>query len=331
MTDKPDSNQGGQPQHQSVLLESAVEYLIGDAGGRYIDGTFGRGGHSRLILGRLSDSGRLLGIDKDPEAVRVGEVLAKEDERFQISHSSFADLAAVADHQGWPEVDGILLDLGVSSPQLDDAARGFSFMRDGPLDMRMNPLQAPSAAEWLNTADERDIADVIWRYGEERFSRHIARSVVAQRQDAPLETTRQLAELVSAAVRRKEKHKHPATRTFQAIRIFINRELDDLEAGLEAAVERLAPGGRLVVISFHSLEDRIVKRFMRDLARGPQLPRGLPVKAVETESPFRLIGKAMKAEVGEVSDNVRARSAVMRVMERRVGHSDSSHRKGDNG
>ena len=212
----------------------------------------------------------------------------------------------------------MLLDLGVSSPQLDDANRGFSFMRDGPLDMRMNPHQSPSAAQWLNSADEADIADVIWRYGEERFSRRIARSVVQQRQETPITTTGQLAELVAAAVPKKEKHKHPATRAFQAIRIFINRELEDLEAGLEGAVARLAPGGRLVVISFHSLEDRIVKRFMRDLVRGPQLPRGLPVTASETETPFRLVSKALKATSDEVSDNVRARSAVMRVLERRA-------------
>jgi 16S rRNA (cytosine1402-N4)-methyltransferase len=213
-------------------------------------------------------------------------------------------------------VNGVLLDLGVSSPQLDDASRGFSFMRDGPLDMRMNTEQSPSAAEWLATADESDIANVIFRYGEEKFSRRIARLLVARRQEAPVETTRQLAELVSEAVPKKEKHKHPATRTFQAIRIFINRELEDLEVGLQSAVDHLAPGGRLVVISFHSLEDRLVKRFMRDLARGPQLPKGVPVTAEQEASDFRLVGKASKAGAEEVSDNVRARSAVMRVLER---------------
>ena len=189
-------------------------------------------------------------------------------------------------------------------------------MRDGPLDMRMNPLQSPSAAEWLAYAEERDIADVIFRYGEERFSRRIARLIVERRKEAPIETTLQLAALVSEAVPKKEKHKHPATRTFQAVRIFINRELEDLEAGLQASVDRLAPGGRLVVISFHSLEDRLVKRFMRDLARGPRLPKGIPVTAEQEASDFRLIGKASKAGVGEVSENVRARSAVMRVLER---------------
>lgn len=308
---------GSDHQHRSVLLDTAVDYLVTSPSGCYVDGTFGRGGHSRLILSRLDDAGRLLGIDKDPEAVAAGRALVNEDTRFEMAHGSFAALDRQLADQGWSQVDGVLLDLGVSSPQLDDASRGFSFMRQGPLDMRMDPGQPPSAAEWLNTADEKDIADVIWRYGEERFSRRIARSVVARRQEAPLETTRDLAELVASAVPKKDKHKHPATRTFQAIRIFINRELEDLEAGLNAAVEKLAPGGRLVVISFHSLEDRLVKRFMRDLARGPQLPRGLPVTAEQTETAFRLVSKALKAESGEVSENVRARSAVMRVLEKR--------------
>lgn len=317
---------GGDHTHRSVLLDSAVDYLVGSPSGRYIDATFGRGGHSRLILSRLDASGRLLGIDKDPEAVQVGQALAAEDDRFDIAHASFAELDQEMAKLEWPHVDGVLMDLGVSSPQLDDASRGFSFLRDGPLDMRMNPAQPPSAAEWLNSADEKDIADVIWRYGEERFSRRIARSVVARRQEAPLQTTRELAELVAAAVPKKDKHKHPATRTFQGIRIFINRELEDLEAGLEAAVNRLAPGGRLVVISFHSLEDRLVKRFMRDLARGPQLPRGLPVTAEQTETAFRLVSKALKAESGEISENVRARSAVMRVLEKRPENTDKGER-----
>lgn len=302
--------------HRSVLLGSAVDYLVGDPAGKYVDGTFGRGGHSRLILGRLGDSGRLLGIDKDPEAIRTAQEMAADDSRFDYFHGSFAELDAAVSGAGWESVNGVLMDLGVSSPQLDDASRGFSFMREGPLDMRMNPLQSPSAAEWLATADERDIADVIFRYGEERFSRRIARRVVERRQEAPIETTLQLAALVSEAVPKKEKHKHPATRTFQAIRIFINRELEDLELGLKAAVDQLAPGGRLVVISFHSLEDRLVKRFMRDLARGPRLPKGIPVTADQEAADFRLIGKPGKASAGEVSENVRARSAVMRVLER---------------
>ncbi len=316
MTGGTDRKDGAGLAHRSVLLDSAVDYLVNDPDGVYIDGTFGRGGHSRLILERLGPAGQLLGFDKDPEAIRVATELAERDRRFSWVHDSFAELAEVADQKGWRAVNGVLLDLGVSSPQLDDAARGFSFMRDGPLDMRMNPQQAPSAAQWLAEADERDIADVIWRYGEERFSRRIARLVVERRQEAPIETTRQLAELVSDAVPRKEKNKHPATRTFQAIRIFINRELEDLERGLQAAAERLAPGGRLVVISFHSLEDRLVKRFMRDLARGPKLPKGIPVTADQERSAYRLVGKAEKASDEEVSDNIRARSAVMRVLER---------------
>lgn len=314
------ATEGGQSLHRSVLLDQAVELLVADPSGRYIDGTFGRGGHSRLILGNLTEEGRLLGVDKDPEAIRFGETLAAEDGRFVVYHGSFADMAAAAAAESWSEgsVNGVLLDLGVSSPQLDNPDRGFSFMNDGPLDMRMDTTRAPSAAEWLNSADEKEIADVIWRFGEERFSRRIARSVVMHRQDEPLETTRQFAELVSRAVPKKDKHKHPATRTFQAIRIFINRELEDLEIGLRAAIRLLAPGGRLVVISFHSLEDRIVKRYMRDLAKGPQLPRGLPVTASEVETPYRLVTKALKANEQEIRDNVRARSAVMRVLERRT-------------
>jgi len=302
--------------HRSVLLDSAVDFLVNDPDGLYVDGTFGRGGHSRLVLGKLSEGGRLLGIDKDPEAIRVAHELGAVDKRFSSYHGSFADLDQAIAGEGWESVNGVLLDLGVSSPQLDDAARGFSFMREGPLDMRMNPEQAPSAAQWLAEAEEKEIADVIFRYGEERFSRRIARRIVEQRQESPVSTTSELAELVSKAVPKKEKHKHPATRTFQAIRIFINRELEDLELGLDAAIKRLAPGGRLVVISFHSLEDRLVKRFMRDLARGPRLPRGVPVTAAQEASEFRLVGKASKANTEEVSDNVRARSAVMRVLER---------------
>ncbi|MBW4935625.1 16S rRNA (cytosine(1402)-N(4))-methyltransferase RsmH [Marinobacter sp. F4206] len=316
MTSDRKQGHGAALPHRSVLLDSAVDFLVNDPDGYYVDATFGRGGHSRLILDRLAEHGHLLGIDKDPEAIGVAEQLAVKDSRFSWFHGSFAELELALARREQDEVNGVLMDLGVSSPQLDDASRGFSFMRDGPLDMRMNPQQSPSAAEWLAEADEKDIANVIWRYGEERFSRRIARLVVARRQEEAIETTRQLAELVSEAVPKKEKHKHPATRTFQAIRIFINRELEDLEIGLQAAVDRLGPGGRLVVISFHSLEDRVVKRFMRDLARGPQLPKGIPVTADQEASAFRLIGKAAKAGADEVSDNVRARSAVMRVLER---------------
>lgn len=317
MTARRTKGADGQKLHQSVLLDTAVDLLVHLPDGNYVDCTFGRGGHSRLILNRLGENGRLIGIDKDPEAIAFANELAEEDRRFSVFHGSFAQLSEAMSGCGWSQVDGVLMDLGVSSPQLDDAERGFSFMRQGPLDMRMNPTQGMSAADWLASAEEQEIADVIWRYGEERFSRRIARAVVLRREEGAIATTRDLAELVSSAVPKKEKHKHPATRTFQAIRIFINRELEDLETGLAAAVDRLAPGGRLVVISFHSLEDRMVKRFMRDLARGPQLPKGLPVTASEAESDYRLVGKALKADVAEVSDNVRARSAVMRVLERR--------------
>ena len=302
--------------HRSVLLDEAVDYLVNDPAGCYVDATFGRGGHSRLILGQLGESGQLLGIDKDPESIRVAGKLAADDARFSWFHGSFAQLDEALGSKEWAQVNGVLMDLGVSSPQLDDASRGFSFMRNGPLDMRMNPEQEPSASQWLATADENDIADVFWRYGEERLSRRIARLVLARRQEEAIETTRQLAELVAEAVPKKEKHKHPATRTFQAIRIFINRELEDLETGLKSAVDRLAPGGRLVVISFHSLEDRLVKRFMRDLAKGPKIPRGVPVTADQEQSGFRLVGKASKANEQEIEENVRARSAVMRVLER---------------
>lgn len=316
MTGTNENVDGEKLAHRSVLLDSAVDCLVNNGDGNYVDATFGRGGHSRLILDRLGSGGRLLGIDKDPEAIRVAELLAAADPRFSWFHGSFAELDGALAENGWSGVNGVLMDLGVSSPQLDDASRGFSFMRNGPLDMRMNPEQSPSASEWLAEADEQDIANVIWQYGEERFSRRIARLIVERRKDEAIETTRQLAELVNDAVPRKEKNKHPATRTFQAIRIFINRELEDLETGLQSAVDQLLPGGRLVVISFHSLEDRLVKRFMRTLARGPQLPKGIPVTAEQEASGFRLIGKAIKAGSAEVNDNVRARSAVMRVLEK---------------
>ncbi|WP_097460960.1 16S rRNA (cytosine(1402)-N(4))-methyltransferase RsmH [Mangrovitalea sediminis] len=304
--------------HRTVLLQEAAEALVTDVQGHYVDGTFGRGGHSREILSRLGASGRLLGVDKDPAAIAEGVRLSAEDARFVIRQGSFAQLAEFVAERGWDWVNGVLLDLGVSSPQLDDASRGFSFMRDGPLDMRMNPGEGESATDWLARAEESEIANVLWRLGEERFSRRIARAVVEQRQIQPVTTTGELARLIEGAVPRREKGKHPATRSFQAIRIHLNRELEDLETGLLAATNLLATGGRLVVISFHSLEDRIVKRFMRDLARGPQLPRGLPVTGRMAEPAFRLIGKAARASEGEVDENVRARSAIMRVLEKVV-------------
>lgn len=303
--------------HDAVLLEQAVSQLAVQPAGRYVDGTFGRGGHSRAILTQLSDQGALMAIDKDPQAMAVGQQLAAEDQRFTIRRGSFADLPVHLEAHQWPAVDGLLLDLGVSSPQLDDATRGFSFMRQGPLDMRMDPETGESAAQWLASAEEKTIADVIYQYGEERFSRRIARAIVTRREEeTPVATTNELANLVAAAVPKREKGKHPATRTFQAIRIHINRELADLEAVLAAALPALAVNGRLVVISFHSLEDRLVKRFMRDASQGIPAPKGVPVTASEEQTPFRVVGKPVKAGSEEVGRNVRARSAVMRTLER---------------
>ncbi|TVP56042.1 MAG: 16S rRNA (cytosine(1402)-N(4))-methyltransferase RsmH [Halomonadaceae bacterium] len=303
--------------HDAVLLEEAVAQLAIQPAGRYVDGTFGRGGHSRAILSQLGESGALMAVDKDPEAMAVAEQLVVEDPRFSIRRGSFAALPEHLSAQQWDRVDGLLLDLGVSSPQLDDAARGFSFMRQGPLDMRMDPDSGESAAQWLATAEEKTIADVIFQYGEERFSRRIARAIVTQREEElPVATTNELANLVAAAVPKREKGKHPATRTFQAIRIHINRELADLEAVLAAALPALAVNGRLVVISFHSLEDRLVKRFMRDASQGIPAPKGVPVTASEEQTPFRVVGKPVKASREEIARNVRARSAVMRTLER---------------
>ena len=266
--------------HCTVLLEGSVDALQVEPDGVYVDTTFGRGGHSALIMERLGKNGRLLAIDKDPQAVAAARARFEDDERFQIHHGSFAELGEFVESCGLTgQVSGVLMDLGVSSPQLDDASRGFSFMRDGPLDMRMDSTQGLSAAEWLAEAKESEIAKVLKEYGEERFSKRIARAIVSARGETEITTTAQLASLVSAAVPVKEKDKHPATRSFQAIRIFINGELDDLRACLDQVVGVLQCGGRLAVISFHSLEDRIVKRFMRDLARGDDFPVGLPVTA----------------------------------------------------
>jgi len=302
--------------HRTVLLQEAVDALNVRPDGTYIDGTFGRGGHSALILERLGRSGRLIGFDKDEVAVAAARERFGADERFRMVHGSFTQIAAVVGEMGLTRrVDGLLLDLGVSSPQLDEAQRGFSFMQDGPLDMRMDRSRGQSAADWLSVAEEDEMAAVIKEYGEERFARRIARAIVRERAQSPLQTTAQLAALIERAAPVKEKHKHPATRTFQAIRIFINRELDDLQDCLRDSLKVLAGGARLVVISFHSLEDRIVKRFMRDQARGPQLPKRLPVAHVQTQGALRLIGKAIKPGEAEVADNPRARSAVMRVAE----------------
>jgi len=305
--------------HITVLLEEAVEALAVRADGCYLDGTFGRGGHSRLILQNLGPEGRLLGFDKDPQAIATGQTLAAEDGRFVIVQRSFAELGAEAQERGLAgKVSGILLDLGVSSPQLDDPERGFSFMNDGPLDMRMDPSRGVSAAEFVNTAPAEEIARVFKEYGEERFSRRMAGAVVARRETQPFERTGDLAEVLKVANPAWEKGKNPATRAFQGLRIHVNNELGDLEAGLEAALEALEVGGRLVVISFHSLEDRIVKLFMRKLVKGEadNLPRNLPIRHQAFEPRIKLIGKAQFASDDETRSNPRSRSAVMRVAEK---------------
>jgi len=302
--------------HVPVMLEQAVRALNVRADGVYIDGTFGRGGHSGRILDELGTEGRLLAFDKDEEAVQVARQRFGSDRRFSIVHGSFTELAAaVAERDLTRRVDGLLLDLGVSSPQLDDPGRGFSFLNDGPLDMRMNRTRGRSAAEWLCDAAEDDISTVLREYGEERFARRIARAIVARRRETPITGTRDLADLVAQACPVKEKHKHPATRTFQAIRIFVNRELEELRVCLRDSLQVLARGARLVVISFHSLEDRIVKRFMRDTAQGPKWPKGLPVRHTETQGRLRVLGKSRRASAAELADNPRARSAVLRVAE----------------
>ncbi len=305
-------------EHRPVMLDAALEGLNIRGDGYYIDATFGRGGHAAAILDRLGPEGRLLAIDKDPEAVRVARRRFAGERRFFVEQASFVKLETLAKQNGWcGEVDGVLLDLGVSSPQLDDAGRGFSFRHDGPLDMRMDPGRGESAAEWLERATEREIAEVLWKYGEERFSRRIARRIVAVRsQEGPITTTGRLARLIAESVPRREPGKDPATRSFQAIRIHINRELEELRELLPQTLRVLAPGGRLVVISFHSLEDRIVKRFMRDQARGDDFPPDLPVSREQLKPTMRLIGAARRADADELAENPRARSAVLRVAER---------------
>lgn len=308
----------GRPAHVTVLAAEAVDALQVRADGCYVDGTFGRGGHSRLILERLAPAGRLVALDKDPDAVAEGRKWA--DPRFRMVHSGFVRLEQVLAEEGVGELDGVLLDLGVSSVQLEDAARGFSFRHDGPLDMRMDPATGRSAAEWLAGASERELEEVIRTYGEERFAKQIARALVAARARGPVATTRQFAEIVAAAVRTREPGQDPATRSFQALRIFTNSELEELSLVLPAAAARLRPGGRLVVISFHSLEDRIVKRFMRDASQPPRLPRKLPLRAAELPPPLlRIVGRAVRPGPEEVARNPRARSAVMRIAERSGG------------
>ena len=310
-------------EHSTVLLHETVEGLALKENGIYIDGTFGRGGHSRLILSKLSANGRLIAIDRDPKAVVEAQKI--QDSRFHIEHSAFSDILPICEKLNLVgKIDGILLDLGVSSPQLDDAARGFSFMKDGPLDMRMDNSQGLSAAEWLQRVSEQDLAWVLKTFGEERFAKKIAKAIVDYNKSAVqnggecLTRTLQLAELIAQTVPFKDKHKHPATRSFQAIRIFINAELDELEKVLASALAVLAPGGRLSIISFHSLEDRMVKHFMRKQSQGEAIPKGLPLREdqIQRNQRLKVIGKAIMPSEDEIAQNPRARSAVLRIAER---------------
>jgi len=302
-------------QHHPVLLEEAVSSLKVREDGIYLDATFGRGGHSRAIMAGLTEQGRLFTLDKDPQAIAAGMEEWSEDPRFSIVQGSFAEMDRMVQEWGIERnLDGILLDLGVSSPQLDDPERGFSFRKGGPLDMRMDPTKGVSAAEWLRDAPEREMSRVFWEFGEERHARRIARSIVKVRQRQCLETTTQLAELIENTIGKREK-KHPATRCFQAIRIFVNNELGDLVAGLDAAIRQLRPGGRLVVISFHSLEDRLVKRRFREAVRPGKVRRNIPEHPDWIPS-LKLIGKAIRPSEHEISANPRARSAIMRVAEK---------------
>lgn len=304
--------------HITVLLHEAVDALEIKPDGIYVDGTFGYGGHSRLILERLGKDGRLIAFDRDLSAVTKGRVI--KDAGFHIVHSRFSRIQEELQKLGVSRVDGVLLDLGVSSPQLEDASRGFSFRLNGPLDMRMDASQGQTATEWIASVSEAQLGEVIKNYGEERFAKRIARAVVATRSRQPIVTTLQLAEIVATAVRSRKQNQNPATRTFQAIRIYLNQELEELSLSLPQCVELLNPGGRLVIISFHSLEDRIVKRFMRAAANPDPLPRRLPIRNKEMQnfSPqkLRLVGKAVRPRENEVVVNPRARSAVMRVAER---------------
>ncbi|MCD6061395.1 MAG: rRNA ((1402)-N(4))-methyltransferase [Moraxellaceae bacterium] len=303
--------------HQTVLLDEAVVSILGAKDGVYVDATFGRGGHTRYLLARLSPEARVLGFDKDPEAIAAGEQLAREDSRFAIIHASFAEILSVLKARGLAgTIDGVLADLGVSSPQLDDAGRGFSFLKDGPLDMRMDTTRGPSAAEWLAAVAEGELARVLFEYGEERYSRRIARALVKARAEKAITRTKELADIVAAAHPAWEKHKHPATRAFQAIRIAINSELGDIETFLRDALAVLKPGGRLAVISFHSLEDRLVKQFFQKEAKGDDFPAGLPVTVDMLKPRLKIVGKAIEPSAAEVDANPRARSARLRVAEK---------------
>ncbi len=309
--------------HFTVLLKEAVDGLAIIPDGIYIDGTFGRGGHSRFILSKLGQNGRLIGIDRDPRA--IAEAQRIQDPRFQIEHNTFSSIYQICEKENLiGKINGILLDLGVSSPQLDEAERGFSFMKDGPLDMRMDTTQGQSASEWLQNVSVEDLAWVLKTFGEERFAKRIAQAIVSFNQEArqnntpPLTRTLQLAQLIADAVPFKDKHKHPATRSFQAIRIYINAELDELEKVLQDALAVLAPEGRLSIISFHSLEDRMVKHFMRKQAKGIDIPKGLPIREseIDRQQQLKVVGKAVKPTEEEIAQNPRSRSAVLRIGEK---------------
>ena len=324
MTERPTDESAGAGEHVPVLLQEVLTHLVGSSraseradgeSGIFVDATFGRGGHSRKLLERLSAQGQLLGLDRDPEALAEAQRLAEQDPRFSFCQARFSELQDVLRDQQIEGVSGVLMDVGVSSPQLDRPERGFSFTAQGPLDMRMNPEEGSSAAEWLNQADEAEIAQVLWMYGEERQSRRIARAIVAARR---LTTTLELADLVAQAVPRPRgpQRKHPATRTFQAVRIFVNEEAQELDQGLQQGFSSLAVGGRLAVISFHSLEDRKVKHAFRQLSQPPKMPRRLPVRNLDQEVQGRLIGGPMKPSLAELNANPRSRSATLRVIEK---------------
>ncbi len=302
--------------HYSVLLQESIDALDIKPSGFYVDGTFGRGGHSREILNRLGPEGRLLAFDKDPDAVNWAKKYI-DDSRFSLHHGSFAELSNVVVAADKPAIDGLLLDLGVSSPQLDEADRGFSFLRDGPLDMRMDPSRGVSAADWINSEDHGPMAFVFKKYGEEKFSGKIASAIIREREKKRIMTTLELANIIENAVPKKDKNKHPATRVFQAIRIFINNELSDVESVLSQSVDLLNKGGRLVVISFHSLEDRIVKHFIREKSKGKPIPKGVPVLGDAELGPLKPESRAIKANESELGANVRSRSAVLRIASRR--------------
>ncbi len=303
--------------HQPVLLNECLEGLAIKPNGLYVDGTFGRGGHCREILKQLDQSGRVIAFDKDLEAIRYAKENFSGEKRLTLHHASFSQLKAIAEKEDVVgKVDGVLLDLGVSSPQIDNPERGFSFLQKGPLDMRMDATQTLSAARFVNTASEKEMSELIKKFGEERFAGRISRAIVRERTLAPIETTDQLAQIVKEANPKWEKHKHPATRVFQAIRIHVNQELNDLLTLLDQCMDVLAPKGRLVVISFHSLEDRIVKKFMRDKEKGPQVPKEIPIEVEALKGRFKRVGKAIKPNEVEVHHNVRARSAVLRIGEK---------------